>query len=63
MVKYKTIENLLYSIDLTICNIPRNIKVLKNSNNLIDYIEYDFTILDYKLELLIKVLNKELEKI
>ena len=63
MVKHKTIENLLYSIDLTICNIPRNIKILKNSHNLIDYIEYDFTVLDYKLELLIKVLNKELKKI
>ena len=63
MVKHETIENLLYSIDLTICNIPRNIKILKNSPNLIDYIKYDFMVLDYKLELLIKVLNKELEKI
>ena len=63
MAKHKTIKNLLDSIDLTICNMPRNIKVLKNSPNLIDCIKYDFIVLDYKLELLIKVLNKELEKI
>lgn len=52
---------LLNRIDLTICNIPRNIKILGKNENLIDYIKYDFIVLDYELDLLIRVLNKVLK--
>jgi hypothetical protein len=61
MNKDKTIKMLLNRIDLTICNIPRNIKILGKNENLIDYIKYDFIVLDYELDLLIRVLNKVLK--
>ena len=61
MNKDKTINFLLNEIDITISNIPRNIYVLSGNANLIEYIKYDFMVLNYKLDLLIKVLNKSLK--
>ena len=62
MNKDKTINFLLNEIELTISNIPRNIYVLGKNANLIEYVKYDFMVLHYKLDLLIKVLNKGLKK-
>jgi len=62
MNKEKTINFLLNEIELTIFNIPRNIYVLGKNANLIEYIKYDFMILHYKLDLLIRILNKSLKK-
>jgi hypothetical protein len=61
-MKDKTINFLLNEIDITISNIPRNIYVLGKNANLIEYVKYDFMLLNYELDLLIKVLNKGLKK-
>lgn len=61
MNKDKTIEMLLNRIDLTIHNMPRNIKIFGQSVNLIEHIKFDFYTLDYELDLLIRVLNRVLK--
>lgn len=65
MNKNKTIEYLLNRINLTISNIPKTIEwvdpIVSKNANLIEYVKYDFMVLNNELDLLIKVLNKGLE--
>lgn len=65
MNKNKTIEYLLNKINLTIFNIPKTIEwvdpIVNKNPRLIEYVKYDFMVLNNELDLLIKVLNKGLE--
>lgn len=62
MNKNKTIEYLLNRINLTISSIPKTIEwvdpIVSKNANLIEYVKYDFMVLNNELDLLIKVLNR-----